>query len=161
MKNQKLIQRIDTFYHLASSMPIKKMAEADEFDSAADAIKPKQPQVLCKNGHEVSSSLPKGPAKVSQFMVVSTKADKPDSFGLIPDDALVFIFLDEDHYMYPQQYPDDNTKLVLASAYAKSVGINADGKKYFSSLVGKSKVRDKKDAENHCYSHCVAIFKVE
>lgn len=61
--------------------------------------------------------------------------------------------------MYPQQYPDDSVKVQMAIDYAKSAGINVDGEKYFASKIGKSKVRDKKDASNKAYSHCVGVFK--
>lgn len=161
MKNQKLIQRIDTFYHLASSMPIRKMAEAAEFDRAVNLIRAKSPTVLCKNGHAIKSELPSGPTNVHQFMVVSTNAHKPEGWGIVPDDALVFIFLDEDEYFYPQQYPDDPSKISIATAFAKLGGVNVDDKKYFATLIGKSQVMDKKDASNKRYSHCVAVFKKE
>jgi hypothetical protein len=160
MKNKKLIQKVEQFYKLSSSASFNKFAEADEFDIAAETIKPIQPKVTCKNGHLINKNLEPKPAEVSQFMVVSTEALKEDSVFLA-DDALVFIFLNEDQYLDPSQYPDDDGKLNIAKKYAKRAGINTDGTKYYATLIGKSKVRDKKDADNSRYSHCVAIFKVE
>ena len=155
MNNEKLINNVDTFYKIATSLPIK-LAEAEEFDDAEYKLRYASPEVWVKNAKEISRNGNEGEGKVSQFMVVSTRAHKPGNFGIIPDDALVFIFLDRQYYLNPQQCPDSTEMLRIAIRMTNKAGLS---KGYHAFEIEKSKVSDKKHAENHCYTKCIAIFK--
>ncbi len=157
MKNKNLIKKIEAYSNYSR---LNKFAEAPEFDAAARKIAIHIPTVICKNGRSVSSEFPVGPCEVHQFMVVSTTAHRPRGWGIVPDDALVFIFLNKDQYLEESEYPDDSTQLSTVQKYTEVYGgIKTDIDNYVIAQIGKSKVVDRKDANNSCFSHCVAIFK--
>lgn len=155
MKNKKLINDIDNFYKVATSLPVK-LAKAKEFDNAEYKLRYASPKVWVKNAKEVSRDGNDGEGKVSKFMVVSTRAHKPGGFGIIPDDALVFVFLDRQYYINPQDCPDSAKALDISLEMTREAGLS---KGYHAFEIEKSKVLDKGDAENHCYTKCIAIFK--
>lgn len=157
MKNKKLFEKIDTFYDLSLSMPLKKIAESNIFDKAELKIQPMIPTVWVKNKRVIKKDEPSGRGQVSQFMVVSTTAHKPDGWGIISDDALVFIFLDQEYYLDESEFPNDSQRVSIAQYYISRAGLNPN--QYVTTIIGKSKVTDLKETRNHAYSHAVAVFQ--
>lgn len=148
MKNKRLLQKIDNYYYLANSAPLKKIAEAEEFDRAAENIK--------KHVIKVQAMGPNGkPQLMSQCMIVSTKAHNPKGWGLVPDDALIFIFLNKDNYIKEEEYPKSILQTAINLGIKEGIGTN----KYQYAEINSGKVQDKKDAENSLYTRCVAVFK--
>ena len=157
MKNKELIKNIDAFYR-ATSLPIKiAKSVKDDFNDAENFLKGRSPQVLVKNARAVSAKNKQGRGYVSQFMAVSTKAHKPGNLGFIPDEAFVFIFLEQEYYVSEGEFPEENERITMAKDYASKAGLDM-ANKYVAMTVGKSKVLDKGWAENRAYSYCVGIF---
>ena len=157
MKNKKLINDIDNFYKVATSLPVK-LARSDntDFNKVEEFFLDRKniEQVLVKNAKAIKSDNEQGRGYVSQFQVVSTKAHKPGGWGFIPDDALVFAFLEQEHYVNESKFPDEKTRINIATEKAK---LNME--KYVAMKIDKSKMLEKGNTANRAYPHCVAIFK--